>query len=181
MTAVASRSVATSIALVCCALAFAGCAKKSMVTPPQVASPPPAPVATKPAPAPVLTPAPAPTPAPTVEASDFHDVFFDFDQYALSADARASLDVDAKVLRDHPATRITIEGHCDERGTVEYNMSLGESRANAARDYLVAAGVNASQIQTISYGKERPFCPESNEACWAKNRCGHVVLRSGPA
>jgi len=181
MTAVARGSIAASFALVCCALALTGCAKKSMVAPPQVASPPPAPAATKPAPTPSSEPSHAPAAAPAFQAGDFRDVFFDLDQYALTADARTALDADAKLLRDHPEARITIEGHCDERGTVEYNMSLGESRASAARDYLVAAGVNASQVQTISYGKERPLCTEPNEACWAKNRCGHVVLLSGPA
>lgn len=112
-----------------------------------------------------------------MQATDFRDVFFEYDQSNLDDRARTALDSNAKLLRDHPELKITIEGHCDERGTVEYNLSLGERRANAARGYLTAAGVNAAQVQTISYGKGRPFCTESNEACWSKNRCGHFVLR----
>ncbi len=118
---------------------------------------------------------------PRTGRRDFKDVFFDFDKYDLSDAARAALDVDARLLRDNATTRILIEGHCDERGTVEYNQALGERRANGARDYLVAAGANAAQIQTISYGKERPFCTEHDESCWARNRCSHFTLQSRPA
>jgi len=114
--------------------------------------------------------------APAVKPSDFSDAFFEFDRYALSDNDRTALDADAKVLRDHPDARVTVEGHCDERGTVEYNEALGQRRAVAARDYLVSAGANTTQIQTISYGKDRPFCSEHEESCWSKNRCAHVVL-----
>ena len=103
--------------------------------------------------------------------------FFDFDSYALRDDARKALDTDAQLLRDHSNLSITIEGHCDERGTAEYNQALGERRAQAARDYLAAAGVDASRIQIISYGKERPFDSGHDEQSWAQNRRAHVVLR----
>jgi len=158
------------------ALFAAGCAKKAQEAPPV---PPPAPPVTEPAtPTPVPPPTPEPsTPAPKVTASDFADAFFDFDSYALREDAKATLDKDAKLLRDNPDVSITIEGHCDERGTVEYNLALGEKRSGAARDYLVNAGVEASRIQTVSYGKERPFAEGHDETAWAQNRRAHFVLR----
>lgn len=166
-----------SMALVAGALAASGCAKK---TAPQPQEPPPVPPTTStPAPTTPTTPPPAePTPpGTTITSSNFEPVFFDFDSYALRDDARTSLDRDAKVLRDNAAVRITIEGHCDERGTVEYNQALGERRAQAAREYLVAAGINASRIELISYGKERPFDDGHDEAAWAKNRRAHFVVR----
>jgi peptidoglycan-associated lipoprotein len=159
------------------ALFVAGCAKKAKEAPPV---PPPAPPVTEPT---TPTPTPAPptpepsTPAPKVTASDFADAFFDFDSYALREDAKAALDRDAKLLRDNPDVSITIEGHCDERGTVEYNVALGEKRSGAARDYLVNAGVEPSRIQTVSYGKERPFAEGHDETAWAQNRRAHFVLR----
>ncbi len=158
------------------ALVGAGCAKKAKEAPP---TPPPPPPITKPAePAPTPPPPPPPpAPTPKITASNFSDAFYDFDSYALRADAQAALDKDAKVLRDNPDVSITIEGHCDERGTVEYNLALGEKRANAARDYLVNAGVPTARIQTVSYGKERPFAEGHDEAAWAQNRRAHVVLR----
>jgi peptidoglycan-associated lipoprotein len=153
----------------------AGCAKKAAEAPP---TPPPAPA--QPAPAPAPTPKeetpPAPTPSP-ISSSDFEPAFFDFDSYSLRNDAQAALDHDAKLLRDHPDINITIEGHCDERGTVEYNQALGQKRAEAARDYVVAAGISASRIEVVSYGKERPFDPGHDENAWAKNRRAHFVVR----
>ena len=166
-------------AVLLCALAISGCAKKTMVTPPQAASPPPAAAHTAPMPAPAPVPAPAPTAALT--AGDFKDAYFEFDKSDLQEAARTALDADAKLLRDHPKADIRIEGHCDERGTVEYNQALGDRRARAAQDYLEAAGASASQIETISYGKDRPFCTEHEESCWARNRCDHLVLKPNPA
>jgi peptidoglycan-associated lipoprotein len=158
------------------ALFAASCAKKAQEAPP---TPPPAPPVTQPAPPapPPPAPPPAPAPAPTVSASDFSDAYFDFDAFALRDDAKAALDKDAKLLRDKGDVNVTIEGHCDERGTVEYNLALGEKRAGAARDYLVNAGVPAARVQTISYGKERPFCQDHSEDCWQQNRRAHFVLR----
>ncbi len=159
----------------------AGCAHKPLLVSAAPPPPPPAPVAkASPAPPPPA-PAPKPAPAPALTESSFADVYFDFDSYALRDDGKAALDKDAQLLREHPNADITIEGHCDERGTVEYNQALGEERANAARDYLLDAGVQAAQIKTVSYGKERPFCTEHNESCWQQNRRGHFVLTSHPA
>ncbi len=154
----------------------AGCAKKAVEAPP---TPPPAPPVVQPVTPEPTPPAPAetPVPVPTVTAGDFTDVFFDLDSYALRDDARVALDKAARLLRDKADVSITLEGHCDERGTVEYNQALGEKRANAARDYLVNAGVPAARIQTISYGKERPFAEGHDESAWAQNRRAHFVLR----
>jgi peptidoglycan-associated lipoprotein len=102
-------------------------------------------------------------------------VFFAFDHSDLSSDARGTLDRQAAWLNQWSNQRLTIEGHCDERGTREYNLALGERRANAVKDYLVARGVSASRLSTISYGKERPIVLGSNEAAWAQNRVGVSV------
>jgi peptidoglycan-associated lipoprotein len=99
-------------------------------------------------------------------------VFFDFDSSELRGDARGTLEALAAWMNTYPAVALTVEGHCDERGTREYNLALGERRANAARDYLVALGVNASRLNTISFGKERPEVPGSTEEAWAQNRRG---------
>ena len=162
-------------AMTLAALFAAGCAKKAVEAPP---TPPPAPPVVQP-----VTPEPAPpvpeppVPVPTVTAGDFTDVYFDLDSYTLRDDAKVSLDNAAKLLRDHAEVNLTIEGHCDERGTVEYNQALGEKRSNAARDYLVNAGVSAVRVQTLSYGKERPFAEGHDESAWAQNRRAHFVLR----
>ena len=106
-------------------------------------------------------------------------VFFDFDQYNLRSDARATLDRQADWMKTWSAVQVIVEGHCDERGTREYNLALGARRANAVKDYLVAAGVSADRIQTISYGKDRPAELGSNEAAWAANRRGVSVITTG--
>ncbi|MEO0036763.1 MAG: hypothetical protein RLZZ501_2786 [Pseudomonadota bacterium] len=103
-------------------------------------------------------------------------VFFDFDKYSLRADAKATLDKQAAWLKAYQNYTFTVEGHADERGTREYNLALGERRANSVREYLVAAGVPASRIKVVSYGKERPVALGSNEAAWAQNRRGVTVL-----
>ena len=103
-------------------------------------------------------------------------IFFGFDSAVLSDKAQATLDRQAAFLTSNPALRITIEGHCDERGTREYNLALGERRASASRDYLVAKGVDSARIRTVSYGKERPAVVGSNAAAWAKNRRSETVL-----
>ncbi len=113
---------------------------------------------------------PPPPPKPVLKESQFQTVYFDFDKYNLRSDARTALDQNFQLLQEFPDVIIKIEGHCDERGTVEYNLSLGEKRAQAAKTYLVTAGISADRIQTISYGKERPVDPGHNEAAWAKNR-----------
>lgn len=155
----------------------AGCAKKQQEAPP---TPPPAPPAKTEEQRPTETPRETP-PAPSsgtevLSSSSFQPVFFDYDSYTLRDDGRASLDANAKLLRDNSGARLVIEGHCDERGTAEYNQALGERRAQAARDYLVGAGISDSRIQVVSYGKERPFEPGHDEAAWAKNRRAHFTI-----
>jgi len=106
-----------------------------------------------------------------------HQVYFAFDKSDLDAAARAILDANAEWLSSNPGSSITIEGNCDERGTREYNLALGQRRADSVRDYLVSAGIDASRIDTISFGEERPACTESGEACWAQNRRADIVVR----
>lgn len=103
-------------------------------------------------------------------------VYFDFDSAALSPEARTTLERQAFFLRKYPSVAVTVEGHCDERGTREYNLALGERRASAARDYLVSLGIDSSRVSTISYGKERPVNPASTEQAWAENRRGVTIL-----
>ncbi len=127
-------------------------------------------------------PPPPPPPAPTetpeeVFNKNIKDVFFDYDKYDLRPDQTASVQADAEFLKAHPEMAFTIEGHCDERGSTEYNLELGDKRANAVKNALVQAGVNADRIKTISYGKEKPFCTEHDEQCWQQNRRGHFVYQ----
>jgi peptidoglycan-associated lipoprotein len=105
------------------------------------------------------------------------DVFYDFDQYNLTSESKGTLEANARELKRVGDATITIEGHCDERGTKAYNLALGDKRANAAKDYLVSLGVTASRITTISYGKERPFDTGHDESAWAKNRRAHFVTK----
>jgi peptidoglycan-associated lipoprotein len=105
------------------------------------------------------------------------DVYFDYDSYEVRADAQQTIAADAKALNDRPNLKIKVEGHCDERGSTEYNLTLGDNRATAVKNALVAAGVNASRIVTTTLGKEQPVCTESTEDCWQKNRRGHPVLQ----
>jgi peptidoglycan-associated lipoprotein len=104
-------------------------------------------------------------------------IHFDFDQYVLKPEAMRILDKKADYLRAHPEARVLIEGHCDERGTNEYNLALGDRRANSAKDYLMKSGVAESRMTTISYGEERPVCTESMESCWWRNRRDNFMLR----
>ncbi len=108
------------------------------------------------------------------------DVYFDFDKYDLRADAREALRANADYLKANPSARAEIEGHCDERGTTEYNLALGAKRAESARDYLVTLGIAAGRLSTRSYGKEAPVCTEHNEECWQKNRHDRFVVTSTP-
>ena len=178
----ARRIIVTAVIV---AAVFVGCAKRPALTtaaaPPPTggaevaaapAAPAPAPVAAAPAPAPV-TAAPAPTrPAPKdfapVEA--LKPIHFDFDRYEIRQTDRRILDANAAWLKQNANQLVLIEGHCDERGTNEYNLGLGERRARATMSYLVSQGIQASRITVVSYGEERPICTEKNESCWAKNR-----------
>lgn len=127
-------------------------------------------------------PPPPPPPAPTVTDEDLFgqnikDIYFDYDKSDIRGDQQASIQANAQFLNQHPNINFTIEGHCDERGSTEYNLALGDQRATSVKNALTSAGISASRIKTISYGKEKPFCTESNEACWQQNRRGHFVYQ----
>jgi peptidoglycan-associated lipoprotein len=104
------------------------------------------------------------------------DAFFNYDEAALSSDAQAALTTSASWLKKNPQYALLIEGHCDERGTEQYNLALGDRRANIAKEYIVTLGVDGSRIRTVSYGEERPFDPGHDESAWSKNRRAHLVL-----
>jgi peptidoglycan-associated lipoprotein len=171
------------LALSIAALMSVGCAKKQTVksegdqTPPAESAPAPiteAPVAV----APAMPPAEAPGVAVTEEkVSKFDDVRFDFDKSELKEDGRKASGVVADYLKNHPQAKVLIEGHCDERGTAEYNMALGERRATAVMTYLVSLGVPKAALSTVSFGKEKPLDPAHNDEAWAKNRRAHFVLQ----
>jgi peptidoglycan-associated lipoprotein len=163
-------------------------------------------VAPEPAPAPEMTEktvenvSPAPTPMPVDETPDplsedlvtaneyasknglLGHVYFDFDQYELRPDARERLAKNADFMKEHPEFMYTIEGHCDERGTNEYNMALGDRRSHAAQSYLMSLGVPASQFNLISYGEEAPLCNVAEESCWSRNRRANFTISGrGPS
>jgi peptidoglycan-associated lipoprotein len=176
-------------------VAFAGCAKRPATT--QASAPAPAGVAgsTGPTSAPTgpssgsgesgLQPGggPGATAGARPEIKEFvavpelKDIFFDFDKYDIRPSDARVLDANAAWLKSNATHLVLIEGHCDERGTNEYNLALGERRAKATMNYLVSQGVQASRITIISYGEERPVCKEHNEACWAKNRRAHFLVK----
>jgi peptidoglycan-associated lipoprotein len=106
---------------------------------------------------------------------EVRDAYFDLDKADIRPDARQSLEKTASFLKGYPNAHVTIEGHCDERGSTEYNLALGDRRANAVKQYLVNLGIPAANLNVVSFGKEKPFCSESNEACWQQNRRGHFV------
>jgi len=185
------------------ALVGVGCAKRpalSTVAAPaptaaavtQEAPPPPAPAAVAPpsppppvVAAPAPSPAPAPAPAPALpppaqfrEVAALAPIHFDFDKSDIRPDAARILDGNIDWLKSHPDAAILIEGHCDERGTNEYNIALGDRRATATMKYLTARGVPAGRITTISYGEERPVCTAHGEACWANNRRAHFLAKA---
>jgi len=118
-----------------------------------------------------------PSPKEFVESAALRDVFFDFDKYDVRPADKGTLDENAKWLKSNTAALLLIEGHTDERGTNEYNLALGERRAKATRDYLVSVGIDAGRITVISYGEERPVCTDKTEACWAKNRRAHFLVK----
>jgi peptidoglycan-associated lipoprotein len=173
-------------------LFLAGCPKRPATTaasaPPPTGSPTPSAAApSTSAPGPAMTPstaapstaAPATPPRPSEfrETENLKDVYFDFDKYDIRAGDARILDTNAAWLKTND-NLVLIEGHCDERGTNEYNLALGERRAKATMNYLVGQGVQANRITIISYGKERPTCTEHSEACWAKNRRSHFLVKA---
>jgi peptidoglycan-associated lipoprotein len=173
--------------LVLVALVAPACGSKKQ--PPPVA-PSQAPAAVASTAGPETAPAPRPAPAAddiwSADLATLNDylrregllgeVYFAYDQHALTADARERLERNARFLRERPELVVTIEGHCDERGTSDYNMALGERRAQAALAHVQAAGIPGSRLHRISYGKERPVCQESREGCWSKNRRAAFVV-----
>ena len=130
-----------------------------------------------------VTPPPVaanPTPSPSEEdlfGQSVKDVYFDYDKSDVRPDQQGAVQSDAQFLNQHSNISFTIEGHCDSRGSTEYNLALGDQRASSVKNALVSSGVSANRIKTISYGKEKPFCMEENEACWAQNRRGHFVYQ----
>jgi peptidoglycan-associated lipoprotein len=176
-------------------LIISGCAKKPATTAATAApAPAPAPRSAAPQPAPSTsspsTAAPAPGPAPLAgpaavrpspkefaAVDALKDVHFDFDKYDIRPEDARMLDSNASWLKSNAENLVLIEGHCDERGTNEYNLALGERRAKATMNYLVSQGVQANRITIISYGEERPLCNEKTESCWAKNRRAHFLVK----
>jgi peptidoglycan-associated lipoprotein len=182
--------VSYSVLAVVMVIALTGCAKK---VPPPPPPPPAPPVVAAPPPPPPPAPAPAPAPAPpraltedevfarkTVEQLNAEmplgDVMFDLDQSTVRDDQRAALQRNADFLRRWPSVRVSVEGHADSRGTNEYNLALGERRANAVKEYLVGLGVTTDRMVVVSKGEEAPVCTEETEACFARNRRGHFVI-----
>jgi len=184
------------VSLLIGAAVIGGCAKRPATT--QASAPAPtastamvpataAPITRGPEPAPQPT-APstaAPTPGPTARPSpkefvaipELKDINFDFDKYDIRPGDAKILDANAGWLKSHPEQLVLIEGHCDERGTNEYNLALGERRAKSTMNYLVSQGVQSGRITIISYGEERPLCTEHNEGCWARNRRSHFLVK----
>ena len=187
------------ISVAALATVVAGCAKKKPVAAATPAPPTPAAVQNAPVSKP-SAPAPTPTPAPVAAAAParypdaatraridellarIEDAYFDYNQHTLRPDAIKALQADSTELRDiisqYPAYKLTVQGHCDERGSEEYNLALGDARAKAAKDYLVGVGISPDQLAVVSYGKDKPVCDEHDEACWQKNRRIHIVAEA---
>jgi len=125
-------------------------------------------------------PPPPPPPPPAIDydklfLQEVRDAYFDYNKADIRPDAREALSKTADFLKNYPQIKATIEGHCDERGSTEYNLGLGQRRADAVKSYLVSLGISADRLNTVSYGKEKPFCTEHDESCWQQNRRGHFV------
>ncbi|MFH1724628.1 MAG: OmpA family protein [Elusimicrobiota bacterium] len=185
--------------LFCAAFAVAACAPKKVVKKDTVESPPSAPADTDAGATsdeggtlePDVQFAEEDTFEPAVEVSeasirgkefrdipDLRTITFDYDIYSLTSEARAALRENAAYIKDHPDLEVVVEGHCDERGTLEYNLALGQRRAKAVRDYYMRLGVPGKSVATISFGEERPACGEPSEDCWLRNRRGVTKIRA---
>jgi len=182
----------TMMSLLLAGLMITGCAKRPATTAASAAAPAPAPSAAAPTPSPsapaasaapaaaaAAAPAQAPRPVPKefMAVAALKEVYFDFDKYDIRAEDAKTLDANAAWLKSNADNLVLIEGHCDERGTNEYNLALGERRAKATMNYLVSQGIQANRITIISYGEERPVCNEKTEACWAKNRRANFLVK----
>ena len=168
------RKIAIAVTLAS-ALALSACKKQ----PPEELPPPPQQTQ--------VTPTPTPPPSGPIPGTQQHfaqvmqgrdTIYFDTDKYDIDAEDQAALRQQATYLQQYPGIRATIEGHCDERGTREYNLALGERRANAAKNFLVSLGIAADRLSTVSYGKERPVATGSNEQAWARNRRAVTIILS---
>src|SRR5438477_9285648 len=185
------RRMSLTAILLVMVIVITGCAKKVPPPPPQPPAPPPAAAPPPPPPPPPPPrPAPAPPPRPLTEDEIFQrksldqlnaekplsDAYFDLDMSTVKDDARATLQKDADYMKRWPSVKVTVEGHCDERGTPEYNLALGDRRSVSVKDYLVSLGIGADRIMTVSKGKEQPVCMEHMESCWQQNRRGHFII-----
>ena len=191
-----SFRAAAVIAAAALSMIVTGCSKKVAATaPPAPAAQPAPPAPSQPAARPTERAASQPAqPAPPARSAypdaatraridqllaRIEDAYFDYDQHTLRPDAVKALSGDSAelrdILKDYPTYKLTIEGHCDERGSAEYNMALGEKRAEAAKGYLVNVGIPGDQLGVVSYGKEKPVCEDHDEGCWQKNRRIHIV------
>ncbi len=184
-------SVLLAVPVLVLSLFLVGCPKRPATTaasaPPPTGAPSAAAAPSTTPSGPAITPSPAaPTTAPSTtpprpsefaESANLKDVFFDFDKYDIRPGDAKTLDTNAAWLKSNN-NLVLVEGHCDERGTNEYNLALGERRAKSTMNYLVAQGVQASRITIISYGEERPTCTEHTEECWAKNRRAHFLVKA---
>jgi peptidoglycan-associated lipoprotein len=183
----------TLMSLLLAGLMITGCARRPATTAASAAAPAPA-AAPSPAPAPrtpsaaapappapaaAAAPAQAPRPVPKefMAVAALKEVYFDFDKYDIRPEDAKTLDANATWLKSNGDNLVLIEGHCDERGTNEYNLALGERRAKSTMNYLVSQGIQANRITIISYGEERPVCTEKTEACWAKNRRANFLVK----
>jgi peptidoglycan-associated lipoprotein len=171
-------STGLKVAAVVAIVALAGCTTKPAAT---STEPPPAGPPAGAETGPVTESNIIPGSAQDLRVNVGDTVHFDYDRYDLHDQERGILQRQAAWLQKYPQVRVSIEGHCDERGTREYNLALGARRANAVKEYLVSLGVSAARVDTISYGKERPICTESTEDCWAQNRRGVTTITSGAA
>ena len=181
-----------AVPVIALSLFLVGCPKRPATTaasaPAPTGSPTPSAAAPSTTPSPSMTPSPAapstaspttpPSPSEFRATDNLKDVFFDFDRYDIRADDAKILDGNATWLKSNADNLVLIEGHCDERGTNEYNLALGERRAKATMNYLVSQGIQANRITIISYGKERPVCSEKSESCWQKNRRAHLLVKA---
>jgi peptidoglycan-associated lipoprotein len=168
---------ATSLGLLIVLVFASGCSSRKKVSSEGQLEPPPAETTNPPSGETETPPPPSGDTSGGDQVSSLEDAFFDFDDYSLRQDAKSALESDGKYLQRNSSARVVIEGHCDERGSVEYNLALGEKRARAAKDYLVSYGIPGNRLTTISYGKERPFDQGHDESAWAKNRRAHVVSK----
>lgn len=173
------RNAAQIAAAFAAIAAAAACASQPEPAPPPIEQPAPPPAPAAPPPPVQRNVGPVPGSIEDFQRTVGDRVYFDYDRYDLTPDARATLEKQAAWLQRYPSVRLRLAGNCDERGTREYNLALGARRANAAKEYLTSLGVSSDRIETVSYGKERPIDPRSTEEAWSRNRNSHSEIVSG--